>query len=76
MAVSKNVSVDKIIEAYEAGQRDFGENYVQELVEKATNPLILSSCKNIKWHFIGHLQSNKINKAIFSVSNKISSFII
>lgn len=52
------------MEAYEAGQRHFGENYVQELIEKAENPIILEKCNEIKWHFIGHLQTNKINKII------------
>lgn len=50
--------------AYEAGQRHFGENYVNELLEKATNPLILEKCENIKWHFIGNLQRNKVNKIL------------
>lgn len=56
--------VEMIIEAYEAGQRHFGENYVKELVEKANDPLILEKCKDIRWHFIGNLQSNKINKIV------------
>lgn len=68
VAVAKTHPHDVIREAYEAGQKHFGENYVQELVEKATNPVILEKCKDIKWHFIGHLQSNKINK-ILSVPN-------
>ncbi|MFI5203612.1 MAG: YggS family pyridoxal phosphate-dependent enzyme [Flavobacteriales bacterium] len=54
VAVSKTKSVKQITEAYEAGQRDFGENYVQELIEKQVK---LST--DIRWHFIGHLQSNK-----------------
>jgi PLP dependent protein len=54
VAVSKTKTKELILEAYEAGQRDFGENYVQELVSKQeTLP------KDIRWHFIGHLQSNK-----------------
>lgn len=53
-----------IIDAYSVGQRHFGENYVQELVEKASDPKILENCKDIRWHFIGHLQSNKIKKII------------
>lgn len=53
-----------MIEAYEAGQRHFGENYVNELAEKSANPLILEKCPDIKWHFIGHLQNNKVNKVI------------
>jgi len=55
VAVSKTKPNEMILEAYEAGQRDFGENYVQELVDKeAALP------KDIRWHFIGHLQSNKV----------------
>ena len=55
VAVSKTKPVSDISELYELGQRDFGENYVQELVEKeAQLP------KDIRWHFIGHLQSNKV----------------
>ncbi|CAI9593105.1 unnamed protein product [Staurois parvus] len=53
-----------VIEAYRHGQRYFGENYVQELVEKASNANILSSCPDIKWHFIGHLQKHHINKLV------------
>lgn len=55
-----------IAQAYEGGQRHFGENYVNELAEKASDPLILEKCKDIKWHFIGHLQTNKINKLLGS----------
>lgn len=55
-----------IIQAYEAGQRHFGENYANELNEKANSSDILDKCKEIQWHFIGHLQSNKINKVLGS----------
>lgn len=55
VAVSKTKPVEDIVKLYELGQRDFGENYVQELVEKET-----ALPKDIKWHFIGHLQSNKV----------------
>ena len=55
IAVSKTKPADMILEAYAAGQRDFGENYVQELREKAEN---LPS--DIRWHMIGHLQRNKV----------------
>lgn len=58
LAVSKRHSVNKIREAYEAGQRSFGENYVQELLEKKEQ----LSDLDIKWHFIGPLQSNKTKK--------------
>src|SRR4051812_29364386 len=62
VAVSKMQSADAIMQLYQLGHRDFGENYVQELVEKQ---LLLPH--DIRWHFIGHLQSNKIKY--------ISSFI-
>jgi len=55
VAVSKTKPAIMIEEAYAAGQRDFGENYVQELELKAA-----SLPKDIHWHFIGHLQSNKV----------------
>ncbi|MGG9964608.1 YggS family pyridoxal phosphate-dependent enzyme [Ferruginibacter sp. SUN106] len=55
VAVSKTKPIEDIRTLYDLGQRDFGENYVQELVEKeAALP------KDIRWHFIGHLQSNKV----------------
>lgn len=56
------------MEAYKYGQRHFGENYVQELYEKSTDQRIQQLCPDIKWHYIGHLQSNKINK-LLSVEN-------
>jgi pyridoxal phosphate enzyme (YggS family) len=55
VAVSKTKPVEDIQELYDLGHRDFGENYVQELVEKAEQ-----LPKDIRWHFIGHLQSNKV----------------
>jgi len=55
VAVSKTKPNALILEAYEAGQRQFGENYVQELADK--QPLLPA---DIRWHFIGHLQSNKV----------------
>ncbi|MFN5621954.1 MAG: YggS family pyridoxal phosphate-dependent enzyme [Flavobacteriales bacterium] len=55
IAVSKTKPVALLEEAYSAGQRAFGENYVQELTEK--QPQLPS---DIDWHFIGHLQSNKV----------------
>ena len=55
IAVSKTKPVEDLQVLYDAGHRDFGENYVQELVQKqAVLP------KDIRWHFIGHLQSNKV----------------
>ncbi len=61
--VTKNVSVERIKEAYDAGARDFGENRAQELLNKI--PQLPS---DICWHFIGHLQSNKAK----SVAGKVS----
>lgn len=54
-AVSKTHSVEEIMEAYQTGQRCFAENKAQEL--SAKQPLLPS---DIEWHFIGHLQSNKV----------------
>uniref|UniRef100_A0A6G1SEE9 Pyridoxal phosphate homeostasis protein n=1 Tax=Aceria tosichella TaxID=561515 RepID=A0A6G1SEE9_9ACAR len=64
VAVSKLKPISSIIEAYECGQRYFGENYIQELETKSNSDEILSSCPDIKFHFIGHLQSNKVNKLL------------
>lgn len=67
VAVSKTHSVDKITEVYHLGQRVFGENKVQELVEKeALLP------KDIQWHLIGHLQTNKV-KYIASFIDTVQS---
>ncbi len=55
VAVSKTKPVADILELYYLGQRDFGENYVQELSDKA-----LQLPGDIRWHFIGHLQTNKV----------------
>jgi pyridoxal phosphate enzyme (YggS family) len=55
VAVSKTKTVAAIMDLYNLGQRDFGENYVQELTEKQTQ-----LPADIRWHFIGHLQTNKV----------------
>src|SRR5438270_13998583 len=55
VAVSKTKPIELIQEAYDAGQRDFGENYAQELAEKH-----LQLPADIRWHAIGHLQTNKV----------------
>ena len=55
VAVSKTKPNAQLIELYDKGQRIFGENYVQELVDKYN-----SLPKDMEWHFIGHLQSNKV----------------
>ena len=73
VAVSKTKSNESIMEAYRAGQRRFGENKVQELVRKwETLP------KDIEWHFIGHLQSNKVRfiAPFISMIHAIDSFKI
>jgi PLP dependent protein len=54
VAVSKTKTIEAIKQLYELGQRDFGENYVQELVDKQSQ-----LPADIRWHFIGHLQTNK-----------------
>ena len=64
VAVSKTKPKELIVEAYEAGQRHFGENYVQELVDKSADPELLEKCPEIKWHFIGTVQSNKVAKIV------------
>lgn len=58
LAVSKKQPEDKIEELYRLGHRDFGENYAQEMVTKAIE-LERRGCTGIRWHFIGHLQTNK-----------------
>uniref|UniRef100_A0A7S1F469 Pyridoxal phosphate homeostasis protein n=1 Tax=Noctiluca scintillans TaxID=2966 RepID=A0A7S1F469_NOCSC len=59
VVVSKTKPLSAIREAYDAGHRHFGENYVQELVEKAPR-----LPHDIQWHFIGKLQSNKVGKLL------------
>jgi pyridoxal phosphate enzyme (YggS family) len=62
VAVSKTFQVEAVREAYAAGQRDFGENKVQEALEKMASSADLP----IRWHLLGHLQSNKARKAAAS----------
>ncbi|HVD94232.1 MAG TPA: YggS family pyridoxal phosphate-dependent enzyme [Vicinamibacterales bacterium] len=59
LAVSKTFSADHVRAAYATGQRDFGENKVQEALQKRDETADLE----IRWHLIGHLQSNKVRKA-------------
>lgn len=63
VAVSKFHPAEAVMEAYRAGQRIFGESRVQELLQKI--PLLPS---DIRWHFIGHLQTNKVRQLIGHVS--------
>ena len=64
MAVSKTKPVSLLMECYGEGQRHFGENYVQELIEKAPQ-----LPEDVCWHFIGHLQSNKCKPLLKGVPN-------
>src|SRR5262245_13577279 len=57
LAVTKTLPPDVVVAAYEAGQRDFGENYAQELRDKAA---ALRSLPELRWHAIGPLQTNKV----------------
>lgn len=59
LAVSKTKPASMLMQAYDAGHRHFGENYVQELVDKSKQ-----LPEDIKWHFIGHLQTNKCRKLL------------
>lgn len=62
IAVSKTKPVEMLIEAYKAGMRDFGENKVQEIIEKYPN-----MPTDTRWHMIGHLQTNKVKYIIDKV---------
>lgn len=59
LAVSKTFGADAVLEAVEAGQRDFGENYVQEAVDKIAALKKMAPDVVLTWHFIGPIQSNK-----------------
>ena len=71
VAVSKTFPIDAIREAYAAGQREFGENRVQEALQKIAS----TSDLGIKWHLLGHLQTNKAKKAApaFSTIHSVDS---
>lgn len=69
LIVSKTRSVEEIEYFYSLGHRDFGENRVQELYDKSD--LLYEKCPEIRWHMIGHLQSNKLNQ-LFKVANLVS----
>jgi uncharacterized pyridoxal phosphate-containing UPF0001 family protein len=61
VAVSKRMPAEAVLAAWQAGQRDFGENYVQEAMAKieATRAALAGAAEEARWHFIGRLQSNK-----------------
>jgi pyridoxal phosphate enzyme (YggS family) len=67
VAVSKTHPFEKIAKLYAAGHRDFGENYVQELLEKAKLARE-QGLEEIRWHFIGHLQTNKVKALLPDVA--------
>lgn len=62
IAVSKTKPVELLLQAYEAGARDFGENRVQEILEKCDH-----MPEDMRWHMIGHLQKNKVRQVIDKV---------
>jgi hypothetical protein len=66
IAVSKTKPASLVKEAFDAGQIEFGESYVQEFLDKYEDPLL--DKMPIEWHFIGHLQSNKVRFIIDKVS--------
>lgn len=63
VAVSKTKPASLVVAAYKTGQRDFGENYVDKLVERAEDTDILAACPDIRWRFIGTLQSKNVSKS-------------
>ena len=65
LAVSKTKPISAIEEAYRAGQREFGENYAQELARKAE---ALAHLTDLRWHMIGHLQRNKVKLVVLHAS--------
>ncbi len=75
IAVTKYVDENKMIEAYNAGLRNFGENKAQDALRKLEN-LPEEIVKNSCWHFIGHLQSNKVRKVVgkFDYIHSVDSF--
>lgn len=74
IAVTKYFGIDAMISAYEAGLRDFGESRAVEAIEKI-NSLPNEIKENSKFHFIGHLQTNKVNKVVcnFDVIHSVDS---
>jgi len=71
IAVSKTFPIELVHEAYAAGQRDFGENRVQEALQKIERAADLK----VRWHFLGHLQTNKVRKAgtVFATIQSVDS---
>jgi PLP dependent protein len=68
LLVSKTVPAEKILQAVDAGVMDFGENKVQELLSKKKEIENLAPSTSIRWHMIGHLQTNKVKQVVREVS--------
>ncbi len=68
IGVTKTLPIDLVSAGYQAGIRSFGENYADELLEKASSPLLANDEDPIRWHFIGAIQSRKIAKLARYVS--------
>jgi len=62
LGVTKMVSAERILAAYRAGLRDFGENYAQEFRAKTSDSTL--ALPDLRWHFIGHLQTNKVKEVV------------
>jgi pyridoxal phosphate enzyme (YggS family) len=78
VAVSKTFPIESVAAAFAAGQRDFGENRVQEAlpkIEQALQKIERSADQSIRWHLLGHLQTNKARKAAsaFAVIHSVDS---
>lgn len=74
IAVTKGFPADAVRQAFEAGQRDFGENRAQEAAEKL--PALTSIRPAVTWHMIGHLQTNKVKTVLglFDIIHSVDSF--
>jgi uncharacterized pyridoxal phosphate-containing UPF0001 family protein len=64
VAVSKTKPFSDILEARNAGAKEFGENYVQEMMDKIKEAENISDMSSVRWHMIGHLQKNKVKYLI------------
>ncbi|MBX9573557.1 MAG: YggS family pyridoxal phosphate-dependent enzyme [Candidatus Obscuribacterales bacterium] len=75
IAVSKYVGVEKMVEAFEVGVTEFGESRIQDALQKQTD-VPPHMAEHIHWHFIGHLQTNKVKKTVgnFKLIHSVDSF--
>jgi pyridoxal phosphate enzyme (YggS family) len=76
VAVTKTVEAERIVEAHHAGVHDFGENYVQEALAKME--ALSFDRQEVRWHFIGHLQRNKVREALgrFALIQSVDSLAL